>query len=280
MLEDFRVISGDISAEIKVDTDVIEAIAKERYKHHVSKAHHEWINEIDDLQLKSAIDNIRSQRAIFIRMQEEFPGMTIRSVKEVDEIYWAVSPDAAKASDTALVDCHYDAPFGWIPTFGVTFYRIIIGMNENNTVTTYFPDEDKKVKMTTGEFHGLDFNQDWHCIDGTIPKGKHRILLKLHYIVIPKNRRTYAKFISYLNTCWAKFSRSSMNLSSDPRNPFYNRLMSFMFRGERFLILNILKWLILILILVGLIYYLLGFALRLNPTVYKKQLAKLFAKIR
>jgi hypothetical protein len=153
-------------------------------------------------------------------------------------------------------------------------------MNENNTVTTYFPDEDKKVKMTTGEFHGLDFNQDWHCIDGTIPKGKHRILLKLHYIVIHNNIIMYANFITYLNTRWAKFSRSSMNLSSDPRNPFYNRLMSFMFRGERFLILNILKWLVLVMILVGLIYYLLAFALRLNLAVYKKQLAKLFAKIR
>lgn len=119
----------------------------------------------------------------------------MKSVEEADEVYWAVSPRDATGSDRSLVDCHFDSPLGWFPTGGVVFYRIIIATNENNDVVTVFPGEDKRVKMSTGDFHGLDYNKDWHCVEGKIPPGKFRVLLKLHYVVTPPGSEAWEDYV-------------------------------------------------------------------------------------
>ena len=220
MEEGFNVISGDISIEATEDIKLIEQISKERYARFTKKAHHEWIDEVDDIQLKLALDHIRTNKTIVSSIKTNFPNCKVENVNEADEIYWAVSPKDAKGSDRSLVDCHYDSPFAWIPTGGVTYYRIIIGMNENNTVETYFPNENKRVKMSTGNFHGLDYNTDWHCVDGKIPEGKYRILLKLHYIITPIGSELYTSTLRSLNVFWAKLSRLTMRISADPKTSF------------------------------------------------------------
>jgi len=220
MEEGFNIISGDISTDAAEDIKLVEQISKERYAKFSKKAHHEWIDEIDNTQLKNAIENIRNNSTIISAIKNNFPSCKVENVNEADEIYWAVSPKDAKGSDRSLVDCHYDSPFAWIPTGGITYYRIIIGMNENNTVETYFPNENKRVKMSTGNFHGLDYNHDWHCVDGKIPEGKYRILLKLHYIITPVNSELYTSTLRSLNVFWAKFSRLMMRISADPKTPF------------------------------------------------------------
>ena len=141
---------------------------------------------------------------------------------ESDEVYWAVSPKQAGGSDRVLVDCHYDAPFSWIPTGGVTYYRVIVAMNENTTVTTVFPTENASTKMTTGDYHGLDYNTDWHCVDGQISAGKHRILLKLHYLIVPDAAKNsgWPQFVRWMNVFWTKCSRETMRMSAEPANPF------------------------------------------------------------
>lgn len=198
----------------------ISETSKERYKQY-NKAHHEWINKIEPGKFRDSLESVRQNRAIMNSITKNFPDSYIKPVTESDEVYWSASPKDAKGSDRSLVDCHYDAPFAIVPTGGVTYYRIIVAMNENNTVTTIFPNEDKKVKMNTGDYHGLDYNKDWHCVEGSIPADKYRVLLKLHYMIIPHNTSQFwIDWVRFINVSWTHLSRETMKMSADPKTPF------------------------------------------------------------
>jgi hypothetical protein len=218
-MEFVTVISGKVSSIYESDFQNITNIAQNRYRGY-EKSYHEWIDKIDDVDYKRSIDRVRFCDDIVSKIQERFPDCRIENVAETDEIYWAVSPKNAKGADRSLVDCHYDAPYGIIPTKGVIFYRVIVGVNENNTVTTHFPKEDIRVKMTTGDFHGLDFNKDFHCVNGSIEEGKFRILLKINYLIVPKGSEKYSCFVRKINVNWMNFSREAMRMGADPKNLF------------------------------------------------------------
>lgn len=223
MDEGFAVISGSIASDDPLR--YITEVAKERYSQYTT-AHHEWINSVEPSKYRTALDSVRTDPAILAKIQEKFPTTTIKSVTEADEVYWAVSPKGATGSDRSLVDCHYDSPFALFPTGGVIFYRVIIACNENNTVTTVFPDEDIRVKMNTKDFHGLDYNKDIHCVEGAIPEGKFRVLLKMHYISIPPGCEGYESWVRGINVGWTIASRETMRMSADPK-AWYEYIVAF-----------------------------------------------------
>jgi hypothetical protein len=216
-MEGFAVMSGNLKKEDELH--IISETARSRYNQHKT-AFHEWIDTIDDTNYKGAIDTIRYSNEIRDAILEKFPNTSVQNVTEADEVYWAVSPKEAGYSDRSLVDCHYDSPFGWFPTGGVIFYRVIVAMNENETVTTIFPHEKKRVHMSTGDYHGLDYNKDYHCVEGQIPPGKHRVLLKLHYLITPKGAEGWNAYVRFINVAWTKVSRYAMRVSAKPTNPF------------------------------------------------------------
>lgn len=226
MQEGFAVISGAVESRVTPELQLISKTAKERYAQY-TKAHHEWIDSIQDAEFRNALESVRRNPTILQGLKDRFPNSAVHNVTEADELYWAVSPQGAKASDRVLVDCRYDAPFAWFPTGGVVFYRVIIACNENNTVTTVFPDEKKRVKMSTGDFHGLDYNKDWHCVEGAIPNGKHRVLLKMHYVIVPKGSEAWEGYVRFLNVGWTKISREAMRISAEPQNPIESILAWF-----------------------------------------------------
>ena len=217
-MEGFDVISGSTDKNTEKDLIIIKDSAQKRYANYKT-AHHEWIDSVENSSYRDSLDRIRLNPTIFNKIHERFPNSTVKSVTEADEIYWAVSPVDAVGSDRSLVDCHYDAPFSWFPTGGVVFYRVIIACNENNTVTTIFPKENVRVKMTTSDFHGLDYNKDWHCVEGAIPKGKHRVLLKMHYLIIPKGSEAFESWVRWINVSWTIASRETMRMSANPNTP-------------------------------------------------------------
>jgi hypothetical protein len=185
-----------------------------------SKAHHIWTEDLPE-NVYSSVESVRTSEEVMSVLQKAYPKHTIENVRESDEIYWAVSPKGAKGSDRSLVDCHYDAPFSIIPVSS-TYYRVIIACNENNDVITSFPNDDVHVKMNTGEFHGLDYNTDYHCVEGSIPPGKYRVLLKLHYMIIPEHLTSSSlsvQFTKFINVLWTKISRWFMRASAEPSNP-------------------------------------------------------------
>ena len=235
-MEGFAVISGSIHSDEHLR--YITNVAKTRYVQYTT-AHHEWINKVEEGKYREALNAVRADPAIFDKIRERFPGADIKPVTEADEIYWAVSPKGAVGSDRSLVDCHYDSPFGVFPTGGVVFYRVIIACNENNTVTTTFPDEKISVKMNTKDFHVLDYNKDIHCVEGTIPKDKERILLKMHYLVVPQGSSPLAEsLVRNLNVGWTVLSRETMRMSANPTNLF-EQLVAFIVNVCRVIFNNI-----------------------------------------
>ena len=217
-MEGFAVISASTDKNTEKDLENIKNTAEKRYANYKT-AHHEWIDRVEQSSYRDSLDRVRINPAILNKIHERFPNSTVKSVTDADEIYWAVSPVDAVGSDRSLVDCHYDAPFSWFPTGGVVFYRVILACNENNTVTTIFPNENVRVKMTTSDFHGLDYNKDWHCVEGSIPKGKYRVLLKMHYLIIPKGSEAFENWVRWINVTWTTVSRETMRMSADPQNP-------------------------------------------------------------
>lgn len=235
------------------DLDLITEECVARYSH-ITKGHHEWISNIKESAFLQALENVRSSPDIFASIHTKFPNSNVYPVIECDEIYWAVSPSDAKGSNRVLVDCHYDAPFSWVPSGGVTFYRVLVAMNENTTITTVFPTENASTKMTTGDYHGLNCNTDWHCAKGVIPPGKYRILLKLHYLVVPKTAENsgWPEFVRWINTLWKFFSRETLRMSADPTN-IVEWFVAFVANAARILFNNYIVVIILLLSVVG--YY-------------------------
>lgn len=233
MTENFAVISGAVNHEYSADLDTISQTAKDRYSSYKS-GHHEWINSIENSDYRSALERIRKSPDILNKIKEKFPTSSVKTVAEADEVYWAISPKDATGSNRTLVECHYDSPFAWVPTGGAIFYRVIIACNENNTVTTVFPDENIHVKMTTGDFHGLDYTKDWHCVEGKIPPGKYRVLLKLHYIVVPKGSEAWEEYVRWMNVTWNIFSRETMRMSANPQNIWESMIAAFVNTARNF----------------------------------------------
>lgn len=199
-------------------------------------ANHVWVDQITNNKVYDNLNKVRTSNDIYNVIKSQYPHHKIKNVTDADEIYFAVSPKDATGSDRSLVDCHYDAPFSMLPTSNVIFYRVIISCNENKHVTTTFPHDNIDVKMNTGDFHGLDYNKDYHCAEGEIPENKHRVLLKLHYILIPDNYDDNSfseKYIRFINVQWTHFSRKFMRMSAHPNN-LIEYLMGFLVNFLRF----------------------------------------------
>ena len=182
---------------------------------------HIWVEDIKNNDIYNILNKVRYSDDIYDVIKEKFTNHKIKNVIDCDEIYYAVSPKDANGSDRSLVDCHYDAPFSILPNFNVIFYRVILACNENKDVTTIFPNADIKVKMDTCDFHGLDYNKDYHCVEGEIPKDKNRVLLKLHYIIVPNDygENTISEnYVKFINVKWTHLSRNFMRMSSNPKN--------------------------------------------------------------
>lgn len=176
---------------------------------------HYWIDNIKDEVLFEKINIIRNAPEIIRELEKNYPGHKIIPVHESDEIYFSVSPSKRQGSDIGLSDCHYDAPFKYIYQGGNVFLRAILALNENNTVYTQV--EDKTSLLTTGDYNVIRYNEDYHCVHGSIPSNSNRILLKIHFIAIPPNTNPiWTDFCRYINNKWTHYSREMMRDSIKP----------------------------------------------------------------
>lgn len=184
-------------------------------------ANHIWTE--DATEVYEYIEAVRCSDEIYDAIHSKFPDYKIKNVRSCDELYIAVSPAEAGHSDKSLVEPHYDAPFGLFQPLNAVFYRVIVACNANDRVTTNFPDESVSVVMDTGDFHGLDYNKDYHFVEGSIPPANIRVLLKLHYLLTPpdtKDTDWSPAMFEQMNIGWTKLSRETMRMSAEPTNIF------------------------------------------------------------
>lgn len=188
-----------------------------------SVSKHYWINK-EQGDIKQILDTLRNAPEIKETLQKAYPDYKIQPVHSSDEVYISVDPSLRKNSDIALSDCHYDAPFKYVYQCGNIFTRVILGLTENKTIYTTIG--DKKSLLSTLDFNAMDYNSDYHCVEGNIPKGDIRILLKLHFLCIhPQSSNTCISFTQNLNDWWTHFSREVMRQSAKPTN-FWEQILA------------------------------------------------------
>ena len=177
---------------------------------------HYWINQVNHPTLQYHLNRLRNSPYFKLIINTYYPNYKIISVHTSDEIYLSVSPSKRIGSDVTLSDCHYDAPFRMVPQGGNIFLRAILALNENNTVYTQV--NDKTSRLTKGDFNIIDYNNDFHCVKGKIPKNKDRIILKLHFVAIPRHSPLYfTRLCIWMNDGWTHFSREMMRDSIKPK---------------------------------------------------------------
>ena len=216
------IISGKLCEHHGPSLDLVHRTAYEAFKD-VRSSRHAWI-VYADADVRKIVEELKTCRCIMDAIRARFDNHDIHPVETTDEIMWAASPREAKGSDRSLVDCHKDGPFSMIRPSTAVWYRVILAVNDNDAVTTHFPAAGISVRMKSGEFHGLHYDRDEHCVEGSIAEGSHRVLLKMHYLIVPKNSSLADEALTGLyvrcERAWANVSRSTMNASIDPKTPF------------------------------------------------------------
>lgn len=189
-----------------------------RISGHKNTADHMWIDGIKDQGFYNDCDTLRSCPEIMTTLKNAFPGYQIFQLACIDEVYYSYSPNAASYSDRSLVDCHYDSLLGFLMPKDSMTIRVILSCSDNGSVHTTFPNTNKDVVLSFGDYVTMDYNRTYHCVHGEVPSGSHRVLLKLHFQVTKCPDCMYSKMVVSFNILWTKLSRYLMRISARPRN--------------------------------------------------------------
>lgn len=184
-------------------------------------ARHWWTTALEDSAARESIAALKHHPAVISAIRQRWPQRKVFSVEDGDEVYYAVSPSGAKGGDRVLGDCHFDAPFGWLPDIGAAYVQVILSCTRHGSVETTI--EGTSVHMSFGDFHGIDSNADFHCADGSIAPHEDRVLLKLHYIVADDGANEDSipfQLSRALLVGWTKVSREMMRASTNPKTPW------------------------------------------------------------
>ena len=164
---------------------------------------HWWYTELHDEE-KTAFEEIMNSQEIHSIFRKTYRSnhWTIESVEKMNEIYVA-SEKHTQNSDTVFFMKHIDGPWYLLFPF-CKVYRCILAINENNRISTIFPNIDRTYTLTRGDFVGFDFNREIHYIktNKDAVDAERRITLKLHYAVYPKWFKLFGKMLKQLTTIY------------------------------------------------------------------------------
>ena len=172
------------------------------------KTSHWWVAQLG----KSAneafhrVENCQSVKRMFA---EKFdPDVyNLDVVGGMNELYIA-GPNRAGSSDQVFFTEHIDGPYILFPFASV--YRCIVGTDGNTEIATIYPNIQKQKVAQLGDILAFDFNREPHLIsaDGNNPNKDFRVVLKLHYVVYPKNLAIFGHMIHWLTTRYNELFRS------------------------------------------------------------------------
>jgi hypothetical protein len=148
---------------------------------------------------------------------------TMKPVVEMNEIYYSnPKPDFRQ---TFL----YGAAANLVPhrdcvlyNFnGIHFYRIIIGLTDNNNDTiTEFIHFQQEHKINKGDYMIFDFDKTTHQVKKTGDTETPRILMKLHFIVCENCTSgygpSYVDFVAYFYKGYYYIARYTEQIGTDP----------------------------------------------------------------
>lgn len=185
-----------------------------------TKSYHLWTDEVEDKELQNSINNIRNYFLNQFRQTCKHQCF-IRSINAMDELYYSFPPTQTGENvygDAGLFNHHIDGMFIYMPNASI--YRVIVGLTQNDSVYTVFPDEKKVTCLKKGDYIGFDFNRDVHFVAGSVSKND-RLLLKLHFVKCEpcgenKVMDNYVQLLSDAHKEFEHRSRSFMSYGAKP----------------------------------------------------------------
>jgi hypothetical protein len=240
---------------------------------------HKYISNMPN-SFKKMVNEIKHSNEITSKICEQFKynNCDIRFLDNIDELYIS-HYNIDNGGDQGLFDKHYDGVLKFIKTG--TIIRALVYVNSQDNYVVHFLDSKKDIHFKTNEFALLDFNREYHYVDGTYDKNikieEDRIILKLHYLVCPNCSELYINMLSAINKLISfDITRTAMNYSKNPKT-ITQKIIGFFCNLFRILnnisvYLSLLLGLLLILIICVLIYIVFKFLLNFskNKRIHKK----------
>jgi hypothetical protein len=194
-------ICGTICENIAID--ILNTYA-EKVESPENKTYHEYAEQFPE-EIKMAFDIINTGK-IFKTISDSYPECIVENIIRMDELY--VTAIGSVGSDRVFETEHLDGPFFFLPF--CTVLRCVLAIHGNSSIITEFPEANMQIVLNTNKFVAFDYNRDIHFIwkDINIDDNGKRILLKLHYLVVPKIMpRPIVNFYKSIHTRYNKFMR-------------------------------------------------------------------------
>tara|TARA_B100000424_G_C22929318_1_gene494375 strand:+ start:75 stop:860 length:786 start_codon:yes stop_codon:yes gene_type:complete len=179
------------------------------------KTLHVFENDLPN-NLKKAFSKIKNNKKIISKIKEKYPDHKIINANKMNELY--VSCVSSEGSDNVFQTRHVDGPYYLFK--GCTLLRSLFVIEGNKNVFTIFPDYEEEVSLSKGDFIAFDFNRDIHFIEKRdfFKDNNIRILLKIHYAVVPKYAPNFIRKICKIsNENYNLLARKGFNISKTPK---------------------------------------------------------------
>jgi isoprenylcysteine carboxyl methyltransferase (ICMT) family protein YpbQ len=126
----------------------------------------------------------------------------------MNEVYVSSPHTVKNTSDEVFYTRHIDGPYYFVPF--ASCYRMIIGLDANEEITTKFPMVPTELAAQNGDVLAFDFHREIHYIEKNWGKTNEdfRIVLKVHHVVYPKWAIAFGKLLGFLSTRYNMAFRS------------------------------------------------------------------------
>ena len=170
--------------------------------------------------IKTGFDTIQSD-PFWHGICDDSPNCIMKPVFEMNELYYSnPKPDFHQTNlygAAANLVPHRDCVLFYFS--GIRFYRILIGLTDNNNDTiTEFIHFKQEHKINKGDYMIFDFDKTSHQVKKTGSKETPRILMKLHFIVCENCAYdvSYVDFVAYFYKYYYFIARYTEQIGTDP----------------------------------------------------------------
>ena len=184
---------------------------------------HKYIKTMPS-DFQNMINKVKHSDEITSRICQQFESSKcdIKFLDDIDELYIS-HYNIDNGGDQGLFDKHYDGVLKFVKNG--TIIRALVYINSEDNFVVHFIDSKKDVHFKTNDFGLLDFNREYHYVDGeyddNMKTEDNRIMLKLHYLVCPDCSETYIKTLAFFNKLFSfDITRTAMDYSKNPQTPF------------------------------------------------------------
>jgi len=180
---------------------------------------HKYVTKLPQ-NFQDMVSKIRDSPTIREAICKQYTHCDITPLPDTDELYVS-HYNIDGGGDQGLFNKHYDGVLRLLDD--ATVVRALVYVNSKDDFVVHFLDSDVSHNFKTNEFGLLDFNREYHWVEGKyndkMDINDTRILLKINYLVCPKCSEAYARFVIWLNWTVFYIVKSAMEFSKSPKTP-------------------------------------------------------------